>query len=483
MKLIFLIALVSAVVSRPTDDKRAIIRRLQLSSRPDLFPAVVTEERYEKPSWVTSSYQAFSNLFVASRLENPFEIKVDCKTQDTGLCKKAEFAVVEAGKRIAKVLHINKPIRVNVTVDPCTDPLSGKDTCNFLALCGPGALFEAKMEGEPGWTYHSSALLKQLPLDKQPKWPEFDVNVVLNTRFNYWARSDGRPIKEDEVDIEYIAAHEMTHGLGFISSFSQIDGTPYLLPVLNPIVNEKKNKLDIYWSAPTGYDRLLFDPASGKNLTELVKPGYDDLVTDITEDFETLIPERVKAAVLKDKIVEETGERLLRLARNSLGIRFSTRDSDKPYRVDGRSLNYSLPADLQLKWGEKYNLRQLVNLQATRQSEKMAYAATYPDFQKGSSMIHFSDDYERTPNFLMTSSVSSNAGIALDEIIRMTTLDGQIKTPGVYGYELAKIMTDIGWPSVIDSTQKKMILRVDGNNALSLKLGWSILAVLVLSLV
>ena len=128
-------------------------------------------------------------------------------------------------------------------------------------------------------------------------------------------------------------------------------------------------------------------------------------------------------------------------------------------------------------------MHQLIELHASRQSEKMAYAATFPEFLEGTSMIHFSNDYERTPNFLMTSFIGPTKGVSLDDVIKLNSLDGQIKTYGVYGYELAKIMTDIGWPSVIDPTRKKMIIRVDGNNAVSLKLGWSIVVVLVLSLV
>ena len=82
----------------------------------------------------------------------------------------------------------------------------------------------------------------------------------------------------------------------------------------------------------------------------------------------------------------------------------------------------------------------------------------------------------------MCGKIGVNYGLSLDDIIKLNSLDGQIKTYGIYGYELTKIMTDIGWPSVIDATERSLQLRIDGNNALSLKLGWLSLIIVVLSL-
>ena len=53
-------------------------------------------------------------------------------------------------------------------------------------------------------------------------------------------------------------------------------------------------------------------------------------------------------------------------------------------------------------------------------------------------------------------------GRSLDDTIWLNSLDGQIKTLGVYGYELAKIMSDIGYRlAECDRSYKKVGVLAD----------------------
>ena len=257
------------------------------------------------------------------------------------------------------------------------------------------------------------------------------------------------------MDIEYIAAHEVTHGLGFFKGFHDYshNRTAMLLPALE----RKYKRCDsskMVWSAPTGFDRLLFDPVTNKNLTELVNPSYGSNVA--VSGYPWFEP---GLEVYKNEETRETGKRLMRLAKNAIGIRMSTRESDTVFQIDPMKLNLSLSDESLKKWKSTTTPKQVADLQTSRRSENIVHAWTSPKYLNATTMDHLSQDYERTPNFLMCGKIGANFGLPLDDIIRVNSLDGQIKTYGIYGYELTKIMTDIGWPSEIDPTRKKVIVK------------------------
>ena len=66
-------------------------------------------------------------------------------------------------------------------------------------------------------------------------------------------------------------------------------------------------------------------------------------------------------------------------------------------------------------------------------------------------------------------------GKCLDELIEEYTWNGAYPTLGVYGYELTNVMTEIGWPSILDS--KRRMVRIDANDAR--RIGVSLLFVFI----
>ena len=87
--------------------------------------------------------------------------------------------------------------------------------------------------------------MKQLTTDVQPPFGPFDIgNLDLTTGaqfssdFEWYFRSENTTISSEQYDLEMVAAHEITHGLGFSSNlleyrlvFGATAKTDYLAPL------------------------------------------------------------------------------------------------------------------------------------------------------------------------------------------------------------------------------------------------------------
>ena len=440
MRLLSIIALASIAVSRPVKDGLPNFSRLSISSPPDDSNDMMPELR--KSFRTKKTRNPVSTVPSDVRLKDPVQVlTVDCKIENTQLCDKAVSATIDAGKRIAKILHFYKPIQIKVTVDPCTDAMTRKDSCGFAAL-NDARLLLARSNEETEWTRYPTALLKQLHLKKEPKWPEIDMEITFNERYKFWSKNDGGPIRQDEMDIEHIAAHELTHGLGFVSFMKVEEWQGRQL--LSPVITKAPNNSQFYiMSPPSGYDRLLFDPKTGKSLMDIAKPlvGKEIDLSNVTALQEAL----------------RIGTKLLSISKNRIAIRLSTQNTDAQFRIS-RIYPNRLSNETLSRWETRpISFVEAAKLQSILQFHKLANAYVGKEFKEGASFCHLEEAYELTPNFLMSPKVDLNMGLSLDTIIRVNSLDWQINTYGVYGYELAKIMTDIGWPSVIDPTRKKLV--------------------------
>jgi hypothetical protein len=96
-----------------------------------------------------------------------------------------------------------------------------------IGVMEPGAL-GAAMVNSFGFVQRNNrvytmpqALMKQLRLDANMTWNAYDVVAYFNSGIN-WYFDRTVPIRATQTDFEYVAVHELTHGLGFAGSFLPI---------------------------------------------------------------------------------------------------------------------------------------------------------------------------------------------------------------------------------------------------------------------
>jgi hypothetical protein len=94
----------------------------------------------------------------------------------------------------------------------------------LTAMCVPNPV--ANFQNAPVTnTWYPSALADKLAAqDVQPNEP--DMTVFFNNNIN-WYTGQGNP-QNNQFDLESIALHEVCHGLGFVSTFWQAGGWPYV---------------------------------------------------------------------------------------------------------------------------------------------------------------------------------------------------------------------------------------------------------------
>jgi hypothetical protein len=157
-----------------------------------------------------------------------FNVQIFCEDGVTATqCNNALNGIRRAGERIAQVLRITRTINVYAEV----------------SLMEPGSL-GAAMVNSFGFVQRNErvytmpqALMKQLRLDANMAWNPFDIVAYFNSGIN-WYYDRSVPIRSTQTDFEYVAVHELTHGLGFAGSFLPVNtvyqnrNVTYLAPPL-----------------------------------------------------------------------------------------------------------------------------------------------------------------------------------------------------------------------------------------------------------
>lgn len=201
-----------------------------------IFTQVETDAFLLSPA--KTKYLAQNITTNALATKDAFQINVTCeqgvaKTQ----CDKVKNALQNAGTRIASVLLIQNPIIVSCDFKPFCQGVSNCGLANVLGGAQYASAFEVKNKNGGSFMY-PQGLVKNLQVDKEIQYGKNDIIAQFNSEHNFYFHDDGMPISDFQVDFEYVAVHELMHGLGFGSGFLQYStifegATPgYLAPII-----------------------------------------------------------------------------------------------------------------------------------------------------------------------------------------------------------------------------------------------------------
>jgi hypothetical protein len=215
---------ITTILATATFDK--ILRFDKNSAVDDNFDAVWVDV---EPS--TAFAESISNLTPQSS----FQFTLDCDRQVSQQdCAAARQCLELAGTEIGRLLQISNPIKVKASLKPLTTGILGQ--------AGPSSMFPVIMGGQS--QNIPVALLKQLNVNKNPVLPSFDILVDFNSRQKWYFATNPATKKRDAFDFELVAAHELTHGLGFISNLGKTENIPGIGQVLVPtLVRVRGNKI------------------------------------------------------------------------------------------------------------------------------------------------------------------------------------------------------------------------------------------------
>ncbi|KAJ3367676.1 hypothetical protein GGF31_007136 [Allomyces arbusculus] len=181
-----------------------------------------------------------------------FQIKFTCDATDQAFCRNAESALQRAAQRIASVFKFRRTMTVSVAMFlPCDTSTPDPQSCDEYSTLG-FALPTTRIpviHKDDGVTYmYPTPLLKQLDLagvaEGQVPWPEYDILARFNSLRNWWFSTSGTNMNSTQRDLEFVATHELYHGLGFgddLAMSNQFDQkSPELLPYYNSFPPESQ---------------------------------------------------------------------------------------------------------------------------------------------------------------------------------------------------------------------------------------------------
>ncbi|KAI9225842.1 MAG: hypothetical protein DHS80DRAFT_25805 [Piptocephalis tieghemiana] len=185
------------------------------------------------------------------------------------LCTKVQKAYESAGRRLAQLLQIKSPLRLK---------LSYKSFCDTDWGCGSSTLGQAwaasywevgGKEGLDSAFLYPQALLKQLGLNSNTM-NNFDIIAQFNAdqRKRYWFDGDNKDNKpkKGQYEFEYLAIHELMHGLGYTTSLAQRDGRSLVTP--GTLVDGRN--ITMAFRKPYLFDRHIFFPNIQASLPSLI---------------------------------------------------------------------------------------------------------------------------------------------------------------------------------------------------------------------
>lgn len=192
-----------------------------------------------------------------------FEIK--CSASPL-VCSRMTATLKSAGTRLSKILTIKVPILVSVNLESF-----GSSLTSVLGLAAPTSFGFGRIDQSRPFSSFPQALLKQINPATLYTGP--DISARFNSDFNFYFKSSGQPITSDQYDFEYVACHEITHGLGFIddfkSTFSDNPNPTFLIPSF--YVDSATGTLFEGWVLPNTFNTLMYDSNKKKQMFSYYK--------------------------------------------------------------------------------------------------------------------------------------------------------------------------------------------------------------------
>ena len=336
-------------------------------------------------------------------VDSPFKVTMTCTGVTNLACAYAKASIEAALSKISKAFDFRKQVSVNAKFRSfCAGRPSGCDLNNVLGQASPASLYLANRVGEQTSVWYPQGLVKQLITTRIVQFDEYDIFAEFNSDAPfYYPSNPNSAMTKKQYDFEYIAAHELLHGLGFISFWRMYnsDLNPQITkPVFMPPVKctAAPNIMDSRcesWFGLSVFDKFLYDSQTNASMFEMGKSITKYTVRNIT--FGKLTEAMSKVSSLS-------------IPMNS-ALKLVTSESKLVFQ-DGNGTVIKL------------------------------YAPA--EFKPSSSISHVdTDTYKASSDFLMAHDASSKLGVTFKNMINKPDIVGCL------GPNTVQMMNAIGWPA------------------------------------
>lgn len=154
-------------------------------------------------------------------------VTFNCIVKDTSLCRKAQAAFGMASRIIANILALDAPLQVNATfASYCT--AYGKCSTGKNADLGGASPTRVMLHTDKDGMQrmYPQALYKQLHSQSHPEWASTDITATFNADIDWWFIDDSKAIRSNQFDFLLVITHELIHGLGFLTSWTDYMNDP-----------------------------------------------------------------------------------------------------------------------------------------------------------------------------------------------------------------------------------------------------------------
>lgn len=206
------------------------------------------------------SAAALTNDNSTSRSTQPNRVTFDliCKA-DPSTCAQVSSTFSIATDILSSVFQFETPLLINASfIDFCQEynDCNGDNKMTSIGQAYPAISYVMTDTTDNMTRMYPQPLLKQFTdLTTKPTWIKYDINAQFNTLVNWYFVNDQQSIGENQTDFLRNVLHELIHGLGFITSWSD-DVYRAISPLFTP-QNKLKPFITPILLASTNNEQLL----------------------------------------------------------------------------------------------------------------------------------------------------------------------------------------------------------------------------------
>ncbi|KAI9297748.1 hypothetical protein K502DRAFT_323133 [Neoconidiobolus thromboides FSU 785] len=184
---------------------------------------------------------------------NMFQISLSCQLDST-TCGNVKQTFETATSYLSNIIKFKSPVTVQASFYSFCRT-NGDCATSQITLGQAAAARSVALKDDDGQErLYPQALVKQMKLSPMPRISSFDIIAEFNSDASFWFGSG--PLSKNQVDFLLVVSHELVHGLGFASAYSDYfsDGNPQVLTPNPEVGRSSSGQL-----ALTGFYENVFD--------------------------------------------------------------------------------------------------------------------------------------------------------------------------------------------------------------------------------